>query len=220
MMQALTEQAKPSWVDDQSIPDESRGDLFALWWNHMNSQFPEISSGEETGGASDIDIAKLRRDQFANREWRHQMISGADSIDYPFVIVKSVLKQTSSWRSKVTSLENEQFALVRKREIEDLQKAYVFEEDRLVREFVGAHRSVPQLLLEAVPVLKSFFGDTAVLQLRVISDESGIGTIYGIVLWRDAAEAARSALRKFDESWWIVASEKASGRVMFDYLLA
>jgi hypothetical protein len=218
MMQALTEQTHPSWTDNQSLPHEFAGNLLAVGWDdHFTSRYHDISSHETIGGVTDI--YELLPDKLSNRIALQPDIWNVGSVDIENV-VKSLFVQTSSWRSEAAALENGRFSSIRKREIDGLLKAYVFEEDLIVREFLAVHRSVPQLLLEAVPVLKNFFGEIAVLNLRVISDESGVGTIYGIVSWQDTAEAARSALRKFDESWWIAASEKASGRVMFDYLLA
>jgi len=104
--------------------------------------------------------------------------------------------------------------------IKRLRTLYVFDDPSTVINFLRLHRTVSSLLAEAVPFLRRCFDVHSILRLRVVPDENSFGTIYGLVEWKSTVESARKALRTFDEDWWIAASSKASGKVMFDYQLA
>jgi hypothetical protein len=108
----------------------------------------------------------------------------------------------------------------RDQEIARLLRVYVFEDADLVRRFLSHHRTAGEFLLEGAAALREFFTDVPELQLQVIPDENGIGTIYGVVIWRDSVATAREALRKFDQAWWSEHAERAAGKIAFDYQLA
>jgi hypothetical protein len=112
-----------------------------------------------------------------------------------------------------------EFAIQQQEEINRLLEAYVFDDPNGVRSFLKNHRSVAEILLEAVPHLKQCFGGDPTLRLQVLSNEGYQGTIYGVVSWKQDLSSARSALQRFDDSWWINSSRRASGRIVFDYQL-
>jgi hypothetical protein len=101
-----------------------------------------------------------------------------------------------------------------------LQKEYVFTEPKSVESFLKSHRYLMPILMEALPQLKRSFGSDVTFQLSVSPDENPPKTIYGVVAWKGSLGDARSALKSFDESWWLESIKKASGRVVFDYELA
>jgi hypothetical protein len=112
------------------------------------------------------------------------------------------------------------FAAEQRRQVERLSKNYVFDDGERVRSFLQNHRALSEILLEAAPELRRCFGDEIMLQLQVPCEEGLPGVIYGIVIWKGDVRTARVALQQFDDSWWMAATKKASGRIVFDYQLA
>lgn len=103
--------------------------------------------------------------------------------------------------------------------VAELQRAYVFEDDHLVRGFFRSHRTAPQILLEAAPRLQENFDTGTVFNLRAVTDEYGAQTLYAVVLWSGEVRDVRVALERFDEHWWIANSRRASGDLTFTYEL-
>lgn len=116
--------------------------------------------------------------------------------------------------NEIAQIRSENESLLNK-----LLSQYVFEDGTKVRTFLEDHPSVPHFLFEALPFLKKSFGDNAILQLQIPPDEDGPFTIYAVAIWEDTVEAARNALKNFDDSWWIANGHKASGKVVVDYQL-
>jgi len=91
--------------------------------------------------------------------------------------------------------------------------------DASVQDFLTEHRAIPQLLLEAVPKLKFYFGGTAVLSLRATIDEAGSRTLYAVVMWPGKFQDVREALADFDNGWWMARAGEAAGYLTFTYEL-
>ncbi|MFZ0629720.1 MAG: hypothetical protein WA399_02090 [Acidobacteriaceae bacterium] len=120
---------------------------------------------------------------------------------------------------QVAQQEKQQSAYLyeeQQRELETLRRVYVFVDSSLVRAFLREHRALPVLLLDAVPWLKSAFGDTPTLQLQLMIEEGEPATLCGLVLWTGALESAKEALRRFDDNWWLSNCRRASGNLIFD----
>ena len=103
--------------------------------------------------------------------------------------------------------------------IQDLRKHYVLPGDSSVRDFLVAHRTIPQILLSAVSQLKTCFGANTVFTLRAPLDESGVRTLYAVAIWSGKLSDVRAALAKFDDQWWIANSPQAEGYLVFTYEL-
>jgi hypothetical protein len=103
--------------------------------------------------------------------------------------------------------------------ISQLQKSYVLSNDRSVKAFLKSHRTIPHLLIQALPHLKQYFGASTVFTLRAIADEDGPQTLYAVVMWPGHVNDVRNALQNFDERWWIASSRQASGNLTFTYEL-
>ena len=101
----------------------------------------------------------------------------------------------------------------------EVQKSYVLPEDSPVRGFFKSHRTIPQLLTQAAPRLKEYFGVGTVFTLRATVDEYGSQTLYAVVKWPGDVRAVRAALENFDEHWWIANSRQAAGDLTFTYEL-
>jgi hypothetical protein len=103
--------------------------------------------------------------------------------------------------------------------VTELQRSYVFLNDREIRRFLKSHRTAPQLLIEAAPHLRQYFGAGTVFNLRATIDEFGAQTLYAVILWPGDVRDARTSLDHFDEQWWIANSRQASGDITFTYEL-
>jgi hypothetical protein len=103
--------------------------------------------------------------------------------------------------------------------LNDVRKHYVLPADSSVVNFLTEHRTIPQILLEAAPQLKTCFGAEAVFSLRAPIDEAGSRTLYAVAMWPGKLQHAREALARFDNAWWIARSRQASGYLVFTYEL-
>lgn len=103
--------------------------------------------------------------------------------------------------------------------LKEVRKHFVLPADSSVIDFLTEHRAIPQILLEAVPWLKRGFGPNAVFHLRAPVDDSGSRTLYAVTMWPGTVRDVRDALEKFDDTWWIACSRRASGYLTFTYEL-
>ncbi len=103
--------------------------------------------------------------------------------------------------------------------VTELQRSYVFLDDRAITSFFKSHRTAPQLLIEAAPQLRRNFGAGTVFNLRPMIDEYGAQTLYVVAVWPGDVRDVRIALEHFDEQWWIANSHRASGDLTFTYEL-
>jgi hypothetical protein len=102
--------------------------------------------------------------------------------------------------------------------LDEVRKRYVLPSDSSVTDFLKGHRTLPQLLLQAVPYLSQYFGNVA-FSLRAVSDEYGWQTLYAVAMWPGKAHDAVVALDQFEDGWWIANSRIASGSLNFTYEL-
>jgi hypothetical protein len=110
------------------------------------------------------------------------------------------------------------FAAEHEAVLREIRKSYVFPPDASVTLFLTEHRSISQLLLEAVPHLDACFGQDAVFHLRAPIDESGFQTLYAVAIWPGSVGCVRDALAAFDH-WWTPQSGRARGHLTFTYEL-
>jgi hypothetical protein len=104
--------------------------------------------------------------------------------------------------------------------LRDVRINYVLPlEDCSVSSFLTEHRTMSQLLIEAIPHLKECFGEDAIFGLRILVDEAGSRTLYAVVMWPGAVIDVRNALCRFDETWWLAHSRQAAGHLVFTYEL-
>jgi hypothetical protein len=102
--------------------------------------------------------------------------------------------------------------------IDEVAKLYRTPDDASVAMFLHEHRTIPQLLIQAAPKLKKYFGDAA-LTLRAPVDEDGSQTLYAVVLWPGDVAEVRRAVDKFDDGWWLAKSGDAANSLSFTYEL-
>jgi hypothetical protein len=104
-------------------------------------------------------------------------------------------------------------------DLREVGQRYVLPPDSSVITFLTKHRTLPPILLEAVPHLEACFGAHAVFTLRAPIDDSGSQTLYAVAIWPGNLREVREALEKFDDTWWIHHSREASGYLTFTYEL-
>jgi hypothetical protein len=103
--------------------------------------------------------------------------------------------------------------------LSNLIKHFIFNNPEPITAFLKTHRALAPILLESAPYLAGCFGPDASFALEIMSDEGPPTAIYALVLWRGDRAAARTALQRFDEHWWMNNLKKAAGRIVFDYEL-
>jgi hypothetical protein len=103
--------------------------------------------------------------------------------------------------------------------IVEIGRHYVMPAKSPVLDVFRSYRTIPQLLIEAVPRLWESFGIDAVFNLRVLIDESGSRTLYAVAMWAGSAKDVSIALDQFEDGWWILNSRQASGILTFTYEL-
>jgi hypothetical protein len=112
-----------------------------------------------------------------------------------------------------------EFAAEHEAVLNDVRKHYILPADASVRDFLTEHRAIPQILLEAVPRLKAYFGGNAIFNLRAPIDEAGSRTVYAVAMWPGELRDVRDALAKFDSDWWMARAGQAAGYLTFTYEL-
>ncbi|MBB5057738.1 hypothetical protein HDF16_002444 [Granulicella aggregans] len=101
----------------------------------------------------------------------------------------------------------------------EVLEQYVISDDQQVMQFLREHLTLPELLIQAAPRLREYFGDTTVFSLRTVVDEHDWKTLYAVVIWPGKARDVVTALDSFDEDWWIRRSNLAAGNLTFTYEL-
>ena len=117
------------------------------------------------------------------------------------------------------NLERQVVEFAKRDALKEVRQHYMLPVDSSVAGFLTTHRSISQILLAAVPQLKTVFGANAVVRLRAPIDESGVRVLYAIVLWPGKLSDVRAALARFDDQWWLPNSPQTNGYLVFTYEL-
>jgi hypothetical protein len=152
-----------------------------------------------------------------------QMPSNAWPVEVTKISRARLVRESGSCRAGMFDLLEQEmavFACEHEQSLKDVKKNYVASDRDLVESFLTQHRTMPELLLEAAPKLKEWFGNDAVLSLRLVSEDATSATLFGSVVWRGSVADARRALAGFDEGWWLSKMAQAGGRLAFTYELA
>jgi hypothetical protein len=103
--------------------------------------------------------------------------------------------------------------------LNNVRRCFVMPQDSSVVTFLQDHKTIPQILLEAIDRLRASFGIDTLFALKVLTEEGGPRMLYGVAMWPGSVEDARRALANFDDTWWIAHSRQASGHLTFTYEL-
>lgn len=167
-------------------------------------------------------------------ELSYSQVSGNDWTAPPSGMLYELVQQPPIHRSKpqpriedqnshriLDQIEQQmaQFEADHETAVTQLQRSYVFLNDRAIRSVFRSHRTAPQVLIEAVPWLRRTLGAATVFNLRASIDESGGQTLYVVAVWPGDVRDVRMALELFDEQWWITNSRQVSGDLTFTYEL-
>ena len=101
--------------------------------------------------------------------------------------------------------------------LKSLEETYVFGDRSAVCAFLNRHRIVKDFLIEAQAPLNTAFNHLTVKKLTLVEDDEGSVTLFCIILFPGGVDEARRALHAFDESWWLIRSERARGLLNFDF---
>ncbi len=99
--------------------------------------------------------------------------------------------------------------------LNELRRHYVLPTNSSVVDLLADHPAMIPVLLEAAPRLKRSFGGTTIFELRAPVDESGMRTLYAVVIWAGKIQDVRNALADFDADWWIGRSAQTSECIVF-----
>ena len=102
--------------------------------------------------------------------------------------------------------------------LKGLEDAYVIDNRSAVAAFIEQNR-LRGLLLEAREPLNTAFGESAVKTLTLVQDDEGFDTLFCLILVSGDMNDARLALRFFDQRWWLARSQRAAGKLNFDFEL-
>lgn len=104
------------------------------------------------------------------------------------------------------------------RDIRALDHHYVIKE-ALLKDFLKAHRALPALLVGISSALRLSFGDQPITSLEVVTAGDDVPVLRVVVSWPGSLDAAETALKKFDEGFWLENCVKASGNIVVTYEL-
>ncbi len=102
--------------------------------------------------------------------------------------------------------------------VAEVEKLYVVPQISTIRDFLRRHRRTPQVLIEAYPRLKRFFG-AVVFHLEISSANDESEMLYTSAQWPGSPGDALRALESFNDSWWIANSYPTGSIVTFTYRL-
>ena len=97
-----------------------------------------------------------------------------------------------------------------------LEDTYVIDDRPGVAAFIQ-HNRLRGLLLEARDPLDNAFGEAAIKKLSLVCDDEGFETLFCLVMVPGEMQQARRALRAFDQQWWLARSDRAAGKLNFDF---
>ena len=98
-----------------------------------------------------------------------------------------------------------------------LQKYYTFlDSDPIIIKFLDEEPALYLLLGEAVEPLRSAFGKRCILQARVVSSDEDSLLKVAVQLPASFGDP-ESALRSFDQDWWLNNCHRSGAGLVFDY---
>ncbi len=102
-------------------------------------------------------------------------------------------------------------------DINSLLEKYEFDDPNRLRIILLAHPSAITLLLEARSHLARIFGEDTFVHLQLVpEDEDGAGVaLFANVYTQDDPLVAFEKMSRFDEEWWLDASERSDGVLNF-----
>ena len=100
--------------------------------------------------------------------------------------------------------------------LQALEQRYVFESRADVEAFLKLRPTSISLLAEASAHIDQAFGHGRTKIVRLVRDDSGATSVFGIVAWPGSLEAGREALARLDQTWWLRNCNRADGTVNFN----
>lgn len=95
--------------------------------------------------------------------------------------------------------------------LHELEKDYTLQQPEVIYGFLEQHPELVSLVLEASRVLETYFPYTLKVLKVVVDPEEGDTQLVIFVETRLAPEDALTHLDRFDDAWWLEASDRAQG---------
>jgi len=99
----------------------------------------------------------------------------------------------------------------------ELQKIYIFPDVEAIRRFLVLRHTVLSTLMDAIPELRSSFGQENIFRLELSRDDEHSQTLYAVAIWPGPIHAAVQALRRFEEDWWLDRMTSSTADLAFVY---
>jgi len=141
------------------------------------------------------------------------------SIELPHILPPNIELRGPSVREWVEIRDHADHRLVAARQIESLDRVYVFDERAEVQNFIRRNRLQPWLE-QAIGPLNRAFGEPAIKTLKLDTDDEGTQTLFCLVRVTESLDHARNALAAFDREWWSANCGLVASKLNFDYELA
>lgn len=127
--------------------------------------------------------------------------------------------QGRSWYDLAVAEYTNQARAVLDDQISNLRRQYGFPDGQIVVDFLVAHPAVRGVLSDAVPQLRTTFGQANIFNLEISKDEDGSETLYAVAIWQAHVGGAAEALNNFLENWWLQRMNAATSDLAFVYKL-
>jgi len=103
-------------------------------------------------------------------------------------------------------------------QLQALQPHYtILDDDRTFIDLLATEPALHSLLIEAVEPLQHAFGDKRLIYIRILSSDEDSILKVTIRLPANFGVNPESALRAFDDEWWLNNCHRSRGVLVFDY---
>lgn len=161
---------------------------------------PSLSTSISLGGGSEY----AGHQEFPWAARPYQELPLRESIAAEFLATSRILSETRNRQLEA--------------EMDKLKTQYVLRNESTTTQYILNHPAAGAILSNALSALTKFFGEDVVFNLEAVRDDDESISLYAIVVWRGPADHAESALRAFDEQWWL--NQPAQPGLTFTYELA
>lgn len=75
------------------------------------------------------------------------------------------------------------------------------------------------VLLQSEEHIRAAFGESSLRTLAIVEDDEGYRTLFCLVMFDGRLDAARIALKSFDNNWWLQQANRFASKLNFDFEL-
>ena len=85
--------------------------------------------------------------------------------------------------------------------------------------FIEAN-DLTHVLLDSVKHVNAAFGESSLKTLALVEDDEGFQSLFCLVIFPGTLQDARTALKSFDNAWWLQHARQFGSKLNFDFELA